>query len=567
MTLLDQISDALGASGALGDLSSSLGTSAADTDSLLGAGLPAILGGLGAQSGGDGVGAMMGLLGDDGGDFVGSLGSFFAQGDKTGLASKLVGSLFGSQRSAIESHVASGSGAAMSVVSRLLPMLAPAVLGFISKMVKDDGIDADGLGEKLAAIGADGPLGDILAKNAEEDESGFVTGLAALRDAGGLGALIPAASAAAPVAAAAAAGGAGAVTALAAPQDDEDRNGLGWTAIVLPIIALIAGLVLWQCGTSDDSHGDDGDHSAEVEVAAEAEAEPEPTAEPEPEPTAVPEPTAAPEPEPTATPEPTPEPVVTLADLAVGTPELSTLVGIATDLGLAGQLADPDAGPFTIFAPTNDAFASADGLLARLDGDQTATTVTYHVVPGVVMAADLVPGATFDTLAGETLTVGADGTLTGGISVATADITAANGVVHIIEQVLVPGSVSRSLVAQDVNAAFELNPIQFSLGSADILPESQVTLDEAIVTLTSLPAGAIFEVQGHTDSQGDDASNQTLSEARAASVVAYLVAGGVDADMLVPRGYGETTLKVDPEESPEDFAANRRIEFVDISNG
>jgi len=242
-------------------------------------------------------------------------------------------------------------------------------------------------------------------------------------------------------------------------------------------------------------------------------------------------------------------------------------VGIATDLGLAGQLADPDAGPFTVFAPTNDAFGSAESLLGRLDNDQTTTTVTYHVVPGTVLAADLTPGATFETLAGETLSVGDDGTLTGGIAVATADITADNGVVHIIEQVLVPGSVSRSLVAQDVNAAFELNPIQFSLGSADILPESQATLDEAITTLTSLPAGTVFEVQGHTDSQGDDASNQTLSEDRAASVVAYLVDGGVDPDMLEPRGYGETNLKVDPEVTPEDFAANRRIEFVDISNG
>ena len=61
--------------------------------------------------------------------------------------------------------------------------------------------------------------------------------------------------------------------------------------------------------------------------------------------------------------------------------------------------------------------------------------------------------------------------------------------------------------------------------------------------------------------------NQALSEARAASVVAYLVDGGVDPDMLVPRGFGESNLKVDPEVTEEDFFANRRIEFNDISNG
>jgi len=572
MTLLDQISDALGASGALGDLSSSLGASRSDTDSLVSAGLPAILGGLGAQSGGDGMGALMGLLGDDGGDFIGHLGSFFRQGDKTGVASKLVGALFGSQRNAIESHVAANSGGAISTVSRLLPMLTPAVMGFISKMIKDDGLDADGLGEQLAAFGASGPLGDILATNAEEDQAGFIEGITAVRDAGGLGALIPAAapmsaaSTAGVAGAAVAGGGASAVTTLAAPvEEDRDRNGLGWTAVLLPIIALIAGLVLWQCTSSADV-ADDGDETAEVESAsepaAEPEPEPEPTVAPEPDPTAVPEPTATPEP----TPEPTPVPAITIADLAVGTPELSTLVGLVTDFGLADQLADPDAGPFTVFAPTNDAFASAGPVLERLDDDQTLTAVTYHVVPGVVTAADLTPGATFETLADEILTVNDDGTLTGGVGVVTADITADNGVVHIIEQVLVPGSISRSLAAQDVNAAFELNPIQFSLGSAEILPDSQVTLDEAIVTLTSLPEGTIFEVQGHTDSQGDEFANQALSEARAASVVAYLVDGGVDPDMLVPVGFGETDLKVDPEVTEEDFFANRRIEFNDISN-
>ncbi len=242
------------------------------------------------------------------------------------------------------------------------------------------------------------------------------------------------------------------------------------------------------------------------------------------------------------------------------------LVGFATDLGLADRLSDPDAGPFTVFAPTNDAFGAAAGVLGRLDDDQVLTTVTYHVVEGTITSADLEPGATFETLAGETLTVGDDGTLTGGIRVTTPDIAADNGVVHIVENVLVPGSIVRSLAAADVNQAFELDPIQFDLGSADILAASEPTLDAAIATLTSLPAGTVFEVQGHTDSQGDEALNQELSEARAASVVTYLTNGGVDPDMLVAQGYGETNLKVDPEESPEDFAANRRIEFVDISN-
>ncbi len=83
--------------------------------------------------------------------------------------------------------------------------------------------------------------------------------------------------------------------------------------------------------------------------------------------------------------------------------------------------------------------------------------------------------------------------------------------------------------------------------------------------MNSLPAGSRFEVGGHTDSRGDEASNQALSEARAQSVVAYLVNGSVDADSLEAVGYGETQLKVDPEVTDADLLANRRIEFTPLS--
>lgn len=566
MTLFDQISETLGASGAMADLARTLGASTADTDSLVSAGLPAILGGLGAQAVDDGTSVLLGLLNDDGGGFVDNIGSFFGQGDSTGLASKLTGSLFGSQRGAIESHVSGASGGAISLVSRLLPMLAPAVIGHLSKIAAEDGLDADSLSEQLATIRADGPLGDILDSTSDEDRAGFVQGITSLRDAGGLAALIPTVARAPTAAAAAGAGAAGAVNQLVAPADgDNVRTGLGWLpSVMLPLLALIAGLVLWQC---TGSTGDDPKSEVAVEQVAETSAatvepEPEPTAAPEP--TPVPEPTAVPEPEPTATAEPAPEPVVTIADLALDSDDLSSLVGLAAQYDLVDLLSDPDAGPFTVFAPTNGAFEAAGLVLNRLDDDQTTTTLTFHVVSGIFRAADLTPGTTLTTLAGETLTVGQGPTLNGGVEVAAADLEAANGVVHIVENVLVPGSIQRTLATADVNALFELEPIQFASGSADILPESIPTLDQAITTLTNLPEGSMFEVQGHTDSSGGDVANQTLSENRAASVVAYLTAGGVSSDMLVPVGYGETQLKV-PELTPEDFAMNRRIEFVDIS--
>jgi outer membrane protein OmpA-like peptidoglycan-associated protein len=206
-------------------------------------------------------------------------------------------------------------------------------------------------------------------------------------------------------------------------------------------------------------------------------------------------------------------------------------------------------------------------VLGRLDDDQIQATVGFHVVRGLVSADQVVPGASFETLTGETLIIGEDGTLPGGVEVTTTDLPAANGLVHIVDSVIVPGSVRRDLTTTDINQLFELEPIQFATGSADILNESVPTLDQAVVLLSQAPAGSQFEVQGHTDSAGDDEPNQVLSEARAVSVLTYLVDNGTSPDLLVAVGYGETQLKVDPDLTSEDKAMNRRIEFVDISAG
>lgn len=571
MSLLDQITGALGTPDNVSSLMGGLRTNEADTRSMLGSAIPAVLAGLGAQSGGDGASALHGLVSSDKGGLLASVGSFFEQGDRTGLASGLVGSLFGKQRGAIEGHISGESGVDLSSVSRFLPMLAPAVMSMLGKIGDDDSLDADGLSEQLATIGADGPLGDILEQADDDDRSGFLDGIASLAGAGGLGALIPAMGAGddgagagvATAAASVGAVGAGVAGVTRYDHNDRDRTGLGWLIPALLIAGgLILGLILWQCGNSEV-------RQAAVETIEEPEAEvaAEPEPEPEPEPTAVPEPTATPEPAPTATPEPEPTavPVVTIADLAVGSPELSTLVGVADQLGLVPTLADPDAGPFTVFAPTNDAFEAAGTVVERLDDDQLATTVGFHVVQGVVTSDQVVPGAEFETLAGETLRIGDDGTLPGGFGVVQADLTADNGIVHVVEGVLVPGSVQRSLATADVNALLRLEPIQFAVGSAEILPESVPTLDNAIAVLTNVPAGTQLEVQGHTDSDGGDAGNLALSDARANSVVAYLTNGGVDPEILTPVGYGETQLLIDPDLTPEDKQQNRRIEFVDTT--
>jgi uncharacterized surface protein with fasciclin (FAS1) repeats len=145
-----------------------------------------------------------------------------------------------------------------------------------------------------------------------------------------------------------------------------------------------------------------------------------------------------------------------IVELAQSVPDLSSLVAalIQADAGLVGVLSGD--GPFTVFAPTNDAFAA---LLDQLGPDYNsladfdtaeekallAKILTYHVVSGAAaLSTDLTDGMTVTTVQGEDLKIN----LTGGVkiddatdtdaNVTTADAMASNGVVHIIDKVLLP---------------------------------------------------------------------------------------------------------------------------------
>ena len=292
---------------------------------------------------------------------------------------------------------------------------------------------------------------------------------------------------------------------------------------------------------------------------------PEPEPEPEPEPTPEPEPEPTPEPEPEPTPVPAPPPAVTLADIAADK-GLAGLAGAAAIAGLDGAIADPDAGPFTVFAPTDDAINEGVGRVGALGPEALASTVNYHVVPGVYTSADLTPGTVLQTVLGEDLVIGAGGLVDGNAMVVDADNEADNGVLHVIDRLMVPDSIEQQLLVSDLNALFQLEPIQFAVSSAEILPESVPTLDRAVEILSTAPAGTLVEVAGHTDSDGSTESNQALSEARAASVVAYVTANGVDEGILTPNGYGETQ-PIAENDTPENKQKNRRIEWNILDDG
>ena len=131
-----------------------------------------------------------------------------------------------------------------------------------------------------------------------------------------------------------------------------------------------------------------------------------------------------------------------IVDTAVAAGAFNTLVAAAQAADLVDALKGD--GPLTVFAPTDEAFAklpegTVETLLKPENKDQLAAILLYHVVAGSVMAADVTDGATPATLQGATIEVSTtDGVAINGAKVVQADIEASNGVIHVIDTVLLP---------------------------------------------------------------------------------------------------------------------------------
>jgi uncharacterized surface protein with fasciclin (FAS1) repeats len=134
--------------------------------------------------------------------------------------------------------------------------------------------------------------------------------------------------------------------------------------------------------------------------------------------------------------------VLNIVQMAQVNPLFTTLVGAVVTANLQGTLSG--AGPFTVFAPTNDAFAAIQSTVASLTVPQLSKVLTYHVLPAQVLAADIPFGTPVATVEGETITINAatpptitDKTATPAPIIAT-DVRASNGVIHVISKVLIP---------------------------------------------------------------------------------------------------------------------------------
>jgi len=131
-----------------------------------------------------------------------------------------------------------------------------------------------------------------------------------------------------------------------------------------------------------------------------------------------------------------------IVDTAVGAGSFTTLVAAVQAAGLVDTL--KGAGPFTVFAPTDEAFAklpagTVDDLLKPENKAKLTAILTYHVVPGKVMSGDLSNGMKAATVQGAEVTIMTEGGVkVNDATVVTPDIAASNGVIHVIDSVIMP---------------------------------------------------------------------------------------------------------------------------------
>lgn len=227
----------------------------------------------------------------------------------------------------------------------------------------------------------------------------------------------------------------------------------------------------------------------------------------------------------------------------------TTIVGVAVDAGFdtlvdavqAAALVDTlqGDGPFTVFAPTDEAFAALpDGVLDALLADPVALAdvLTYHVVAGSVLAADVVGLDSATTVEGEDIAIAVDSgtvTLNGSANVLTTDVMASNGIIHVIDRVLLPPSMSET--APEGAMAGDIIATATDAGSFTTL---LAAIDVAGLTETLQGAGP-FTVFAPTDEAfaalGDDTIAALLEdpEALAQILLYHVVAGEVLAADVV----------------------------------
>ena len=284
------------------------------------------------------------------------------------------------------------------------------------------------------------------------------------------------------------------------------------------------------------------------------------------------EPTEMPMPEPTAAPveEVVEEEPQSIVDIAVGNPDFSTLVAALQAAELVDALSGE--GPFTVFAPTNDAFAALpegtlDSLLLPENKQALTDILLYHVVSGNVLAADVVNLTEAETLLGKNVNISVDmgSVMINEANVVATDIIGSNGVIHVIDSVILPPADLADIVDTAV-ADGRFTTLAAALGAAELVEtlkgEGPFTVfaptDDAFA---KLPAGTV-------ESLLLPENKQQLTDI----LLYHVVAGKVMAEDVVTLTEAETVLGQNVTIKVEDgkvFINDAEVIITDIetSNG
>lgn len=189
-----------------------------------------------------------------------------------------------------------------------------------------------------------------------------------------------------------------------------------------------------------------------------------------------------------------------IVDTAEDLGNFTTLVGALEQTGLKSTIQYQ--GPFTVFAPTDDAFSNLpDGLLATLSEEQLAEILQYHVVSGEIMSGDLSPQQAVSTLTGEDIFVTANGgvNVNGAASVVTADVDATNGVIHAIDEVLLPNKFVS--VVGIVTKRYDLSTLAGAVVDADLVATLSDTESEFTIFAPTNDAFEGVDLSGLTQQE------------------------------------------------------------------
>ncbi len=231
-----------------------------------------------------------------------------------------------------------------------------------------------------------------------------------------------------------------------------------------------------------------------------------------------------------------------IADIVIASDDFDTLEDAVVAAGLAGTLGS--AGPFTVFAPTDDAFANLpEGALDELLADTDALTavLTYHAIGGEVDSAAVVGLSEATTLNGATISievVDGDVILNGSAKVTMVDIMADNGIIHVIDTVLLPPAPAMDTITDIVVGSDDFDTLEAAVVAADLAdtlagdgPFTVFAPTDA--AFDALPEGALDGLLADADALTDVLTYHVVSgEVDAATVVGLTEATALNGDTI-----------------------------------